>query len=196
MRSAVPDVAARIRDRGAGGAAWPAGRTGRGRSGHRLHEGAGPRPAGSRTCADSGRNGHSAGGGQRDGLLPQHAPLAAPGGTGRAWRSAPGVGTPHGRADQGRDPWDAMRRPTITVSRPAGNRLDRDSHRHETTPADCGCSPSSGGMIRLRATTTPASGMLLERRSLRPQVAPRFRPRQRGRLHGVLGWTINSVRYF
>jgi hypothetical protein len=84
LRSAVPDVAARIRNRGAGGAGRAAGRTGRGRTGVPLYEQAGPRPAGTSGRACSGRDGRSAGGGLRDGLLPQHAPLAAPGGTGRA----------------------------------------------------------------------------------------------------------------
>jgi hypothetical protein len=56
LRSAVPDVAARIRNRGAGGVGRAAGRTGRGRTGVPLYEQAGPRPAGPSGRACSGRD--------------------------------------------------------------------------------------------------------------------------------------------
>jgi hypothetical protein len=48
------------------------------------------------------------------------------------------------------------RRPNVTVSRPAGSRLKRDSRLAPRARANCGCSPSSGGMIVLIRAESPS----------------------------------------
>lgn len=48
---------------------------------------------------------------------------------------------------------------------------------------------------RVEQVESPSEGMTRERRSLRPRLAPSLRPRQRGRLHGVLGQDSDVPRF-